>query len=44
MSATMRALICHAFGPIADLRVETVPVPEPGPGEVRVREIGRAHV
>jgi len=37
MSATMRALICHAFGPIADLQVETVPVPEPGPGEVRVR-------
>ena len=36
MSATMRALICHAFGPIADLTLETVPLPEPGPGQVRI--------
>lgn len=33
----MRALICDAFGPIETLTVRDVPVPEPGPGEVRLR-------
>lgn len=32
----MKALMCHAFGPIADLRVEDVASPTPGPGQVRV--------
>ncbi|HLT45672.1 MAG TPA: zinc-dependent alcohol dehydrogenase family protein [Rubricoccaceae bacterium] len=34
----MRALRHHAFGPPAEvLRLDDVPMPEPGPGEVRVR-------
>lgn len=33
----MRALIQHRYGTEADLRLEEVAVPEPGPGEVRVR-------
>jgi NADPH:quinone reductase-like Zn-dependent oxidoreductase len=34
----MHALVAHAVGEPADvLRLETRPVPEPGPGEVRVR-------
>src|SRR5690554_820190 len=34
----MRALRYHAFGKPADvLRLDDVPTPEPGPGEVRVR-------
>ncbi len=33
----MKALVCHAYGPIENLRVEEVPVPAPGPGQVRVR-------
>ena len=34
----MHAVIHHSFGdPAAVLAVETVPTPEPGPGEVRVR-------
>lgn len=38
----MKALICHAFGPIDQLRVEDVPDLVPGPGEVvlRVRAAG----
>jgi len=32
----MKALVCKAFGPITDLRVEDLPVPEPGAGQVRV--------
>jgi NADPH:quinone reductase-like Zn-dependent oxidoreductase len=35
---TMQALVMHAIGELADvLRLETRAVPEPGPGEVRVR-------
>lgn len=33
----MNALLCHAFGPISELRLENAPDPEPGPGQVRVR-------
>ncbi len=33
----MRALLCSAFGPIADLRVADLPDPVPGDGEVLVR-------
>lgn len=32
----MRALVCHEFGPIENLRVEDVPEPMPGDGEVLV--------
>ena len=32
----MKALICSAFGPIGNLRLEDVPIPAPGPGEVLV--------
>lgn len=31
------AVVCRAFGPIAQLRVERMPVPAPGAGRVRVR-------
>ena len=34
----MRAIVFHEFGEPAEvLRLEEVPLPEPGPGEVRVR-------
>jgi NADPH:quinone reductase len=33
----MKAVMCHAFGPIENLAVEDVAAPEPGAGEVRVR-------
>ncbi len=36
MSSTMKALRVHEFGPPESLRVELVPTPEPGVGEVRV--------
>jgi NADPH2:quinone reductase len=32
----MRAVVCPEFGPPKNLRVETLPDPEPGPGEVIV--------
>lgn len=32
----MRAVVCHELGPVENLRVEDVPLPEPGPGQVRV--------
>ena len=32
----MKAVVCHEFGPPDVLRVETVPDPEPGPGQVVV--------
>jgi len=32
----MKALVCKAYGPIDDLRVEDVPTPVPGPGEVLI--------
>jgi NADPH2:quinone reductase len=34
---TMRAVVCHAFGPAEDLTVETRPLPQPAPGQVRVK-------
>jgi NADPH2:quinone reductase len=33
----MNALMCHAFGPISRLRLESAPDPVPGPGQVVVR-------
>jgi NADPH2:quinone reductase len=33
----MNALMCHAFGPISDLRLEQAADPLPGPGQVVVR-------
>ena len=32
----MRAVICNELGPVENLTVEDRPVPEPGPGQVRV--------
>ncbi|MCC7276574.1 MAG: NADPH:quinone oxidoreductase family protein, partial [Alphaproteobacteria bacterium] len=32
----MRAVRCHAYGDLAQLTVDELPTPEPGPGEVRV--------
>ncbi|BBK40336.1 NADPH:quinone oxidoreductase [Allostella vacuolata] len=32
----MRAVRCHAYGDLANLSVDEVPTPEPGPGEVLV--------
>jgi NADPH:quinone reductase len=39
----MRALVCHAYGPIESLKLEDVPRPTPGPGEVLVK-VGAAGV
>ena len=39
----MRALVCHAYGPIEGLKVEDVPEPKAGRGEVLVR-VGAAGV
>jgi NADPH:quinone reductase len=33
----MKALMCNAFGPIADLRLEDVPDPAPGAGQVVIK-------
>lgn len=33
----MNALLCHAFGPISELRLEQTADPRPGPGQVVVR-------
>jgi NADPH2:quinone reductase len=32
----VKALVCHAFGPIDQLKVEQVPAPSPGPAQVLV--------
>lgn len=32
----MRAVVCEAYGPIADLKVEDLPDPSPGPGEILI--------
>jgi NADPH2:quinone reductase len=32
----MRAVVCHEVGSVADLTVKDRPVPEPGPGQIRV--------
>jgi NADPH2:quinone reductase len=39
----MRALVCHAYGPIENLTVEDIPTPEPKPGEILVK-VGAAGV
>jgi NADPH2:quinone reductase len=39
----MRALVCHAYGPIEDLRIEELPKPEPRAGEILVK-VGAAGV
>ena len=33
----MQVVMCHEYGGPETLVVEEIPVPEPGPGEVRVR-------
>jgi NADPH:quinone reductase len=33
----MKALMCHAFGPITDLRLEDVPTPTPGAAQVLIK-------
>ena len=32
----MKALMCHAYGPIDSLKVEDVPSPQPGPDQVLI--------
>ena len=32
----MRALLCEPFSSYRDLRLADVPVPEPGPGQLRI--------
>ncbi len=32
----MKALVCRAFGPIENLRVEEIPAPVPGPGQLLI--------
>lgn len=32
----MRAILCHAYGPVDRLDVQDIPMPEPGKGEVRI--------
>lgn len=39
MADTMRAVRLHEFGPADNLKIESVPVPEPGKGQVRVRQM-----
>ena len=39
----MRALVCHAYGPIENLKIEDAPTPEPKAGEVLIR-VGAAGV
>ena len=39
----MRALVCHAYGPVEQLTIEDVPKPEPKAGEILVR-VGAAGV
>ncbi len=39
----MRALVCHGYGPIETLKVEDIPEPKPGPGEILLR-VGAAGV
>ena len=39
----MRALVCHAYGPIERLKLEDVAKPQPGPGEILVK-VGAAGV
>ena len=39
----MRALVCHAYGPIESLKIEDAPTPEPKAGEVLIR-VGAAGV
>src|SRR4029079_4170332 len=40
---TMRALVCHAYGPIESLKIEDVPKPAPAAGEILVK-VGAAGV
>jgi NADPH:quinone reductase len=39
----MRALVCHAYGPIENLRIEDVPTPTPKEGEILIK-VGAAGV
>jgi NADPH:quinone reductase-like Zn-dependent oxidoreductase len=42
MSKTMRAFAATAIGPIQNCKVMDLPIPEPGPGDVRIRVISAA--
>lgn len=33
----MKAVVCETFGPPSDLVIRELPIPEPGPGELRVK-------
>ena len=35
----MKALVCEQFGPLDQLSVNTVPIPQPGPGQVLVKVV-----
>ncbi|MFI0349047.1 NADP-dependent oxidoreductase [Actinomadura sp. 9N407] len=37
MSATMRALVARRYGPVGELRLEDVPIPSAGPGQIQVK-------
>lgn len=37
MSRTMRAVVLDAPGPVSQLHVRQIPLPDPGPGEVRIK-------
>lgn len=37
MTQTMRAVVLDAPGPVENLHVRTVPLPQPGPGQVRIK-------
>jgi NADPH:quinone reductase len=41
--SAMRALVCHAYGPIDGLKIEDIPPPAPKPGEVLIK-VGAAGV
>ena len=36
MLPAMRALICRAWGPVDDLKLENVPPPRPGPSQLLI--------
>lgn len=35
--STMQAVQCHQFGPVSDLSVESISLPQPGPHEIRIQ-------
>ena len=39
----MRALRIHAYGGPEQLKIDEVPEPHAGPGEIRIKVLGREH-